>query len=327
MINHPHRQLAAVARYCKERRIALDVREDGWLLVLGNGRERHLIFGYDLGLNSAVAHRIACDKAATSALLTTSGVPAVPHALFLAPTVTGVSAPAWTTMLELIETHPTGLVVKPNEGTSGRAVTRVRTSAELKDALTQIFETGASAAIAPLLEIADEVRVIMLDGAPLIVYRKLRPVVTGDGLHSLRDLALQAVPVEQQSRLLRRLAVEFDASTLQAIIPQGEQRLLSWRHNLEFGAQPVLLTEGPLRETCTALARDAARALDIRYASVDVVMADGQWQVLEINSGVKMEALGDYAPELVEEATFAALDAIFGCRPSGSAAGSPDIPQ
>ncbi|MDU3096254.1 MAG: RimK-like protein, partial [Bradyrhizobium sp.] len=36
------------------------------------------------------------------------------------------------------------------------------------------------------------------------------------------------------------------------------------------------------------------------------------WQVLEINSGVKMEALGQHAPELVEAAYVAALDKIFG---------------
>ncbi|GLH80763.1 hypothetical protein SSBR45G_56720 [Bradyrhizobium sp. SSBR45G] len=316
MINHPELQLAAVTRYCAERGIALDVREDGWLLVLGDAPRRHFIFGYDLGLNRAVAHRLACDKAATASLLASSGIPAVPHAFVLAPALTGVSEPAWTPILEWLETHPKGLVVKPNEGTSGRAVTRVRTSAELKHALTRIFDTGASAAIAPLLEIADEVRVILLDDVPLIVYRKQRPVVTGDGAHSLRELALGTVPVQEHAPLIRRLAAEFDAPTLDAIIPQGEQRLLSWRHNLEFGAKPMLLEDGPLREACTALAREAARAIDIRYASVDVIMADGRWQVLEINSGVKMEALGRHAPEQVEMAYFAALDKVFGAQPT-----------
>ena len=315
MINHPHLQLAAVTRYCAKRGLRLEIRDGGWLLSLEDATRRHLIFGYDLGLNSAVAHRIACNKAATAGLLTASGVPAVPHAFFLAPAVTGAAEPAWTAILELLEAHPHGVVVKPNEGTSGRAVRRAASPAELKDAVTHIFKTGASVAIAPLLEIADEVRVIMLDDVPLIVYRKQRPVVTGDGVHSLRELALAIAPAQQHPQLLRRLADEFDVSALHAVIPPGEQSLLSWRHNLEFGAQPVLLTDGPVRETCTALARKAARVIDIRYASVDVVMAGGHWQVLEINSGVKMEALGRHAPELVEAAYVAALDKIFGTHP------------
>ncbi|CCE03088.1 hypothetical protein [Bradyrhizobium sp. STM 3809] len=317
MINHPHHQLAAVTRYCAERGILLDVREDGWLLVLQDTTRRHLIFGYDLGLNSAVAHRIACDKAATAALLAAAGVPAVPHAFVLAPALTGAREPAWASILERLETHPDGLVVKPNEGTSGRGVTRVTTPAELKDALARILDTGASAAIAPLLEIADEVRVILLDDVPLIAYRKQRPVVTGDGVRSLGEIAAAFEPVHLRAALLRRLADEFDAPALDAIVPQGEQRLLSWRHNLEFGARPMLLADGPLRETCIALARDAARVIDIRYASVDVVLVEGQWRVLEINSGVKMEALGRHAPVLVEQACFAALDKIFGSPPAG----------
>ncbi|MGJ5175491.1 RimK-like protein [Bradyrhizobium oligotrophicum] len=317
MVNHPHLQLAAVTRYCAERGIALDVREDGWLLILGDAPRRHFIFGYDFGLNSAVAHRLACDKAATASLLAASGIPAIPHAFVLAPALTGAREPDWPSILELLESHPKGLVVKPNEGTSGRAVTRATTAAELKGSLTRIFATGASAAIAPLLQIADEVRVILLDDVPLIVYRKQRPVVSGDGGHSLRELALATVPVQQHAQLLRRLAGEFDASTLDAILPRGAQRLLSWRHNLEFGAQPVLLTAGALREACTALARAAARVIGIRYTSIDVVLVDGHWQVLEINSGVKMEVLGRHAPELVETACFAALDKVFAHHPSG----------
>ncbi|MGJ4926573.1 RimK-like protein [Bradyrhizobium sp. HKCCYLS2038] len=315
MINHPRLQLAAVSRYCSRRGIRLDIREDGWLLVLEDATRRHLIFGYDLGLNSAVAHRIACDKAATAALLKAAAVPVVPHSFVLAPALTGEGMPAWATILPLLDEHPNGLVVKPNEGTSGRGVTRATTPAQLRQAISSIVETGASVAIAPLLEIADEVRVILLDEAPLIVYRKQRPVVIGDGVRSLRDLALATVPTRQHAQLLRRHAEEIDAQALDAVVPEGEQRLLSWRHNLEFGAHPVLLGEGAPRSDCAALAAAAARAIGIRYASVDVVLVDGSWQVLEINSGVKMETLGRHEPELVERAYVAALDAVFGEPP------------
>ncbi|WP_315753913.1 MULTISPECIES: RimK-like protein [unclassified Bradyrhizobium] len=316
MINHPQTQLAAITRYCVERGIALDVREDGWLLVLDDAPRRHLIFGYDLGLNSAVAHRLACDKAATASLLAASGVPAVPHAFFLAPAQGGGSSRAADAMPALLAAHPRGVVIKPNEGTSGRAVTRARTRADALRAIGRIFETGANVAIAPLLDIEDEVRIVQLDDVALIAYRKLRPAVTGDGAASLRELALAAAPAAEHGQLLRRLDAEFDASELNDVVPHGERRLLSWRHNLEFGAKPVLLDHGKLRDTCTALAVDAARTIGIRYASIDVVLVDGLWQVLEINSGVKMEALGRHAPELVERTYFAALDRIFGCRPS-----------
>jgi glutathione synthase/RimK-type ligase-like ATP-grasp enzyme len=88
--------------------------------------------------------------------------------------------------------------------------------------------------------------------------------------------------------------------------------VLNWRHNLDAGARPVLLEQGAAREACVALARRAAKAIGIRFASVDIVRVGGAWKVLEINSGVMMEALGKLHPELVDAAYGAALDKVFG---------------
>ncbi len=49
----------------------------------------------------------------------------------------------------------------------------------------------------------------------------------------------------------------------------------------------------------------------MRFGSIDVVRVDNCWQVLEINSGVMMEALGKVHPDLVYAAYAAALDKVF----------------
>ncbi len=41
-------------------------------------------------------------------------------------------------------------------------------------------------------------------------------------------------------------------------------------------------------------------AVGIAFASIDVIRVDGAWRVLEINSGVMMEALAKLHPELVQ---------------------------
>jgi glutathione synthase/RimK-type ligase-like ATP-grasp enzyme len=87
---------------------------------------------------------------------------------------------------------------------------------------------------------------------------------------------------------------------------------LNWRHNLDSGAQPVVLERGAIREACVEIAVNAAKAVGIRFGSIDVVQVDGAWRVLEINSGVMMEALGKSYPELVYAAYSAALDKVFG---------------
>jgi len=303
-----HRILVDVVTcYCSERGIALDVRADGWLLIVGQFPKRHLILGYDFGLNSAVAHRVASAKAAASEVLKLSGVACVPHAYFMAPTLTNAAELPWDGLSELLQAHPDGVVVKPNEGTSGRFVTHATDRLTLEAAMKGIFAASASVALSPFLVIDDEIRVILLDGEPLVVYRKQRATVTGDGVHCLRELIVKTTAPKLHSTLL----AEFETADLDAIVPEGRQRLVSWRHNLEFGARPELLANGDTRDACIVLAVQAAQAIGIRFACVDIVRADGRWQVLEINSGVVMEILASSYPEQVHAAYSAALTKLL----------------
>jgi len=246
----------AITKYCAARGIACEVRSQGWLIVMQRGEQRRFALGYDLGLNSAISHRIASDKAATSDILALSAIPCVAHTQFSNPVLADY-APAsglHEAMAALLRRHPHGVVVKPNEGTSGRLVFRVMNEVELDEAARKIFALHLSLAICPFVDIAEEVRVVLIDDAPLAVYAK--------------------------------------------------QRGADWRHNLDLGARPVLLPAGPVRDICVALAISAAQAIGIRFASIDVVRVDGVWHVLEINSGVMMEALAKLHPELVQ-ATYA----------------------
>ncbi len=253
----------AIGKYCVSHGIACEVKSQGWLIVMQRGGTRHFAFGYDIGLNSAMAHRIANDKSATSEVLESSAIACIPHTLFLSPKLGEHVAGDGSreAMLALLAKHPDGLVIKPNEGTSGRFVFRANSEAELEHAAQEIFASHLSLAISPFVEIEQEVRVILLDGQPLVVYRK--------------------------------------------------ERVSDWRHNLDFGARPILLEAGEAREDCVGIAVRAARAIGIRFASVDIVSVGGDWKVLEINSGVMMEALGKVHPELVYAAYNAALDKVF----------------
>jgi glutathione synthase/RimK-type ligase-like ATP-grasp enzyme len=304
----------AVRRYCARHDIAIEVRSQGWLIVMQRGSKRHFALGYDVGLNSAIAHRIANDKAATADVLEIAGIACIPHTVFLNPKLVEHIPPSgsWPAMLDLLEQHPEGLVVKPNEGTSGKSVFLVSTRPGLERAVAEIFSSHLTLAISPYVDIDDEVRVVVVDEHPLIVYSKNRPHIVGDGKRSLLELALAATPVEQRSTVLSGMAGDLDRDDFEAIPPLGQRRVLNWRHNLDAGAQPVLLEQGEVREACVAIAVRAAKAIGIRFASVDVVGVGGAFKILEINSGVMMEALGKLHPELVDAAYSAALDKVFG---------------
>jgi glutathione synthase/RimK-type ligase-like ATP-grasp enzyme len=313
MLNSQRIFVEAIKRYCAERGIAVDVRSQGWLIAMQRGTQRRFAFGYDVGLNSAMAHRIANDKSATSEVLRLSGVDCIPHTLFLNPRLNEFVAAggSWEAMLDLLAQHPNGLVLKPNEGTSGKSVFRAASKASLELATSRIFSANLSIAIAPYVDIDDEVRVVLVDDVPAVVYSKNRPSVTGDGKHSLLELALAALPAERRSAVLPGMIGDLEKSELDAIVPAGRRRVLNWRHNLESGAAPILLEHGPTREACVALAIKAARAIGIRFASIDVASVDGRWQILEVNSGVMMESFSKHHPELVYATYSAALDKVF----------------
>jgi glutathione synthase/RimK-type ligase-like ATP-grasp enzyme len=319
MLNSRRTFVDAVKKYCADHGITVESRSQGWLLILQRGAKRHFAFGYDLGLNSAIAHRIASDKAATAEILRFCGVPCVPHTLILNPKLNEYVAPSqasdsqpWETMLRLLRENPNGLVVKPNEGTSGELVFKVSSEQDLELAAHRIFSANASLVLSPWLDIENEVRVVLLDHHPLIVYNKIRPSVTGDGQHSLLELALAATLAEARATILSGMAGDLDRMALDRILPAGQRQVLNWRHNLDSGAQPIVLEQGAMRDACVAMAVDAAKSIDIRFGSIDLVQADGTWQILEVNSGVMMEALSRLHPDLVYAAYSAALDKVFG---------------
>jgi glutathione synthase/RimK-type ligase-like ATP-grasp enzyme len=304
----------AVQKYCADNGIAVETRSQGWLMVLQKGLKRHLAYGYDVGLNSAVTHRVANDKAATAELLEINGIACVPHAFFPSPALSDYvpHLGTWEAMLGHLTQHPDGIVVKPNEGTSGRLVFKVLDRPALERAVSEIFSLNLNLAISPYLEINNEVRVILVDGLPVIVYGKRRPSITGDGVHSILELALATMPAERLSAILPRLASDLDSATLDSVLPAGRHHALNWRHNLDAGAEPVLLQKGAVWERCVELAIAAAKSIDLQFGSVDVVEVNDAWRVLEINSGVVMEALGKTHPDLVYAAYAAALDKVFG---------------
>jgi glutathione synthase/RimK-type ligase-like ATP-grasp enzyme len=307
--------VTAVQKYCEEHRIAVETRSQGWLMVMRKGPRRHLAHGYDVGLNSAVTHRIANDKAAMAELLEMNGIACVPHAFFPSPALSEYvpAAGTWEAMLGHLTQHPDGIVVKPNEGTSGNLVFKVRTRPALELAVSEIFSLNLNLAISPYLEIKNEVRVILVDDLPVVVYSKSRPSITGDGVHSILELALATMPAQRLSAILPRMAGDLNSTTLDTVLPSGQHHALNWRHNLDAGAEPVLLQQGAVRERCVELAIKAAKSIDLRFGSIDVVQVDDSWRVLEINSGVVMEALGKTHPDLVYAAYAAALDKIIGC--------------
>jgi len=209
---------------------------------------------------------------------------------------------SWRTLLASFEEWGRDVVVKENDGTGGRGVSRCKTIIELERAVYALFTRNESLAICPYVSIQNETRLVMLDGACVLAYEKVRATVQGDGARSVLELMTDqtAGKLGQASvaALLENLA-EDERGLLTRVPPKGDVVPLNWRHNLGQGATArVLDIHDASMQSHIALAQHAAKALNLRFGSVDVVRdGAGALRILEINSGVMMEFLARTLPE------------------------------
>jgi len=315
-MQYADRMIAKVVQtYCAEHGFDVEFGLDGWLMVMSKGRVKHHIYGYDVGLNSSVVHRIANDKSATAEILRASGIDCVPHELFMNHNQFKYVPRGghWARMLAMLGDHPDGLVLKPNEGTCGNLVFKVASDLALEQAAEAIFAANQNLAVAPYLDIDREVRVVLLDRQPLVVYEKQRPSIVGDGVRSALELVLDKVPAEQLGATLSNLPT--NRNSLDAVLPKGELFFLNWRHNLDLGAEPELLHDGAIYTASVDIAVRAAEAIGLAFGSVDVVWSKDAPQILEINSGVMIESLGSRHPDIAHRVYTQALDRLVQGRP------------
>ena len=293
MIANQGRLLVRVLRaLCLERGIAFTALSHDWLLRLEkDGQVRH-VFGYTFDLNTAAAQQIAADKSATAEVLARAQVPHVAHTLFLQPAEAEYVRPGgnWRRMLDTAEAFGWPVVVKPNAGTGGDGVYKVSTPLALEQAAHTLFQRERALALSPFYADSDEYRLVVLDGACLLGYGKTRPHLLGDGVRTVLDLLAD---YDGEALDLSPLA-----SRLREVPAPGEAVWLDWRHNLGQGAAPTALPSA-LAPSLEQLALDAARAIGVRFASVDVLVTDSEARVLEVNAGVMLE---HYARHQGEEA-------------------------
>lgn len=276
-----------------------------WVKALSKDDKAMYIYGYNYPLNNSCFTQIANDKACTYEVLSKNSISAVEHFYFMCPNdihyvkYLGVDG-NWKQMIELLEKYKK-IVVKPNSGTGGAGLRTVTDEAELEKAVNEIFSQTSTLCISPYYEIEDEFRVIMLDGTPKLVFRKVRPYVVGNGTDNVAILC-----AKQNKKVDLSLGIDM------SYVPKdGEKLEIGWKHNLGQGSAPEVISQGEKYEHITSFAKKAISVLGGRFASVDVVSIDGKLYVLEINSGVMMDNFANTNAENFNIAKSIYTEAIF----------------
>ena len=240
-----------IRELCEELGIEAESYSNDWGFRLQkDGKTRYLV-GYHFPLNRSSAKELCQDKSLTFDALRSAGVPAVPH-MFIPSRAAGGDGDLTKLIpiLKLLIMKDGYVVVKDNYGTGGNRVFRFTDADAALAKIGELHEIMYGACISPWQEIREEYRVTMLEGEPQLVIRK-----------------------ERRSKERE----------------DGTKEYLEWRHNLGLGAVAEIVTDPEILERVEEIAVRAAEALDITFASVDIVETPEGLRVLEVNAGVMME--------------------------------------
>jgi len=150
-----------------------------------------------------------------------------------------------------------------------------------------------SVLIQPIVE-GVEYRVFLLDDDALFCARKYPPFVSGDGVHTVREL-LTAHNDTLRARGLSPASMPENDPSLDAVPAKGERRKIPGRMNLSAGGTMVLAAAPS--EAAITVARQSAGALGLRVAAVDMFVDIGgdpeAINVIEVNSNPAIRLLED----------------------------------
>jgi hypothetical protein len=244
--------------------------------------------------NNATAATLASDKYFTNRILQDAGMPTLGGDYFFLQDRHRAHRPAGHERQDALDYFGRlgAAFVKPLLGSRGDFAQALHGEAALARYMQDVSAYYDAILIQPVVS-GLEYRVFLLDDEVVYSAVKSPPFVRGDGVHPIRDL-LAAHNAALQSRGLSPaiLTTERDTS-LDAVLPKGERWDIPGRMNLSAGGTMVL--EAPRSEAVLILARQAARALGLRVAAVDMFTDIGgdpeAMAVIEVNSNPSIRLL------------------------------------
>lgn len=237
-------------------------------------------------LNDARAASIARDKAFCAETLRQAGVPVLPgEKFFVTERWRDMRSPGRepedARRFAAAADYP--IFCKPLAGSNGLYAEVIESAAEFDDYMARVSRDHFAILIQPFIR-AVEHRVFVLQGRALFSYAKSAPFVVGDGARTLAGLTA-ALPREAEAPMLKPRGRDAGGHRLGAndVPPAGAVITLEGpanraagggAHGLRDGAPPAL----------AALAVDAAAAIGLPLAAVDVFDDAGALTVIEVNS-------------------------------------------
>lgn len=243
--------------------------------------------------NSATASTLASDKYFANRILEDAGVPTLGGEYFFLHDRHRLHRPAGherDDALEYLDRLGGTAFAKPLLGSRGDFAQVLHGETSLARYLGEVAPYYDAILIQQLIT-GLEFRVFLLDGEVVYTARKYPPSLLGDGVRSIREL-LTAHNAALQFRGLSPAAAGRDA-VLEIVLPKGERWEIPGRMNLSAGGTMVL--EAAASDAISTLAKQAAKALGLRVAAVDLFSDIGgekdAMAVIEVNANPAIRLL------------------------------------
>lgn len=267
-----------IEEICKEQDIKINKMSDDWIIELNKNGITKYILGYKFDLNSACTSEICNDKYALFSILENSAIPVIKHNILFNNNE--------EKLLTIAEELNYNLVLKPNNGTCGNNIFHITCKDEVIDTYRKISKLG-DVCVCPFYNIKNEFRIIYLNGKAEHIYKKVRPVIVGDGKSTTKELLLNfnSKYYGDDKKFINK---KYDIN----YIPEdGETIEYEWRFNLSKGAI-ISKVEKNEKDELSKLALLAAEKINLKFGSIDIIKTmDNQYKIIEINSGIMMENL------------------------------------
>lgn len=266
-----------IEEICREEKIEYNLISKDWIMALTKNNITKCISGYRFPLNDHAIGSVIDDKYALYDLCKLLSLPIIEHKLLFTP-----NSKLGNNTLELIdkyfEEYNKDVVIKPNNGSEGIGVFHIKNREELLEKTQELFKSNFSISICPFYEIESEYRVVILDNEVKLIFEKVKPVVIGNGINTLRELLNDLNPYYFQNKLMEK---KYDV-----ILNSGEIYEYDWRFNLSNGATAKLVSDNNLKKELSKLALNVTNKINAKFVSVDIIKSNNQFYLIEVNSGV-----------------------------------------
>lgn len=312
------RYAAHVAKACGYAFRSLD-GADGYLFEVSDGPRRAAFAagaGSPYALNDVRAASIARDKAFCATILTEAGLPVLPGEMFFvterwAEMRRPGREPADALRFAAHATYP--MFCKPISGSNGLFAEVIGNAEEFASYMSRVSGQHFAVLLQPYIQ-APEHRVFVLHGRALFSYLKHLPVITGDGVSTLRAL-IDAIPRDMfaPQAPMRPRDASGAVVSLEQVVENGGRVFLQGPANRSAGGGASVIVDNP-PESMAALAIAAARAVGLQLAAVDIFdRGDDGLTVIEVNSNPMIATLEDAGRwDLIETIWRANIEAALG---------------